>query len=66
VAAVTTVGNATLAAFVGGGGLGEPILSGLTLNDSRLILLGAVPAAMLALAMDAGLAWLAKRLAPVR
>jgi osmoprotectant transport system permease protein len=66
VAAVTTVGNATLAAFVGGGGLGEPILSGLTLNDNRLILLGAVPAAMLALAMDAGLAWLAKRLAPVR
>ena len=66
VAAVTTVGNATLAAFVGGGGLGEPILAGLTLNDDRLILLGAVPAAMLALAMDAALAWLAKRLAPQR
>jgi osmoprotectant transport system permease protein len=66
VAAVTTVGNATLAAFVGGGGLGEPILSGLTLNDTRLILLGAVPAAMLALAMDVALGWLAKRLAPQR
>jgi osmoprotectant transport system permease protein len=66
VAAVTTVGNATLAAFVGGGGLGEPILAGLTLNDTRLILLGAVPAAMLALAMDAALGWLAKRLAPQR
>ena len=66
VAAVTTVGNATLAAFVGGGGLGEPILAGLTLDDTRLILLGAVPAAMLALAMDAALGWLAKRLAPRR
>ena len=66
VAAVTTVGNATLAAFVGGGGLGEPILSGLTLNDTRLILLGAVPAAMLALTMDTGLAWISKKLAPVR
>jgi osmoprotectant transport system permease protein len=66
VAAVTAVGNATLAAFVGGGGLGEPILAGLTLNDNRLILLGAIPAALLAIAMDATLGALGKRLAPVR
>jgi osmoprotectant transport system permease protein len=66
VAAVTAVGNATLAAFVGGGGLGEPILAGLTLNDNRLILLGAIPAALLAIAMDGLLAILGKRLAPSR
>jgi osmoprotectant transport system permease protein len=66
VAAVTAVGNATLAAFVGGGGLGEPILAGLTLDDNRLILLGAIPAALLAIAMDGLLAALGKRLAPVR
>jgi osmoprotectant transport system permease protein len=66
VAAVTAVGNATLAAFVGGGGLGEPILAGLTLNDNRLILLGAIPAALLAIAMDGLLALLGKRLAPSR
>jgi osmoprotectant transport system permease protein len=51
-AAVIAVGTATLAAFVGGGGLGEAIVSGLTLNDPRLILLGAIPAALLALLVD--------------
>ena len=48
-AAVLTVGTATLAAFIGAGGLGEPIITGLQLADSRLILSGAVPAALLAL-----------------
>ncbi len=66
VAAVTAVGNATLAAFVGGGGLGEPILAGLTLNDNRLILLGAIPAALLAIGLDALLAATGRILAPVR
>jgi len=66
VATVTAVGNATLAAFVGGGGLGEPILAGLTLNDHRLILLGAIPAALLAIALDGILAAVGKRLAPAR
>jgi osmoprotectant transport system permease protein len=66
VAAVTAVGNATLAAFVGGGGLGEPILAGLTLNDNRLILLGAIPAALLAIVLDGLLGALGRRLAPVR
>ena len=51
-AAVLTVGTATLAAFIGAGGLGEPIITGLQLADSRLILSGAVPAALLALAVD--------------
>jgi osmoprotectant transport system permease protein len=47
--AVINVGTATLAALIGAGGLGEPILSGLNLNDHLTILEGAVPAALLAL-----------------
>ena len=47
-AAVISIGTATLAAFVGAGGLGEPIITGLSLNDHRLILEGAIPAACLA------------------
>ena len=47
-AAVINIGTATLAAFIGAGGLGEPIVTGLALNDSSLILEGAVPAAILA------------------
>ena len=55
-AAVIDVGTATLAAFIGAGGLGEPIVSGLALSDTRMILSGAIPAALLALAVDATLA----------
>jgi osmoprotectant transport system permease protein len=51
-AAVITVGAATLAAFIGAGGLGEPIVAGLALADTRMILSGALPAAVLALAVD--------------
>ena len=47
--AVINVGTATLAALIGAGGLGEPILSGLNLNDHTTILQGAIPAALLAL-----------------
>jgi osmoprotectant transport system permease protein len=47
-AAVINIGTATLAAFIGAGGLGEPIVTGLALNDAGLILQGAVPAALLA------------------
>jgi osmoprotectant transport system permease protein len=55
-AAVIDVGTATLAAFIGAGGLGEPIVAGLALSDTRMILSGAIPAALLAIAVDAGLA----------
>jgi len=55
-AAVIAVGTATLAAFIGAGGLGEPIATGLALADTRLILSGALPAAALALVVDALLA----------
>ncbi|MBA3761796.1 MAG: ABC transporter permease subunit [Chthoniobacterales bacterium] len=47
--AVINVGTATLAALIGAGGLGEPIISGLNLNDHATILQGAIPAAVLAL-----------------
>ena len=47
--AVINVGTATLAALIGAGGLGEPILSGIQLRQASLILQGAVPAALLAL-----------------
>jgi osmoprotectant transport system permease protein len=61
-AAVINVGTATLAAFIGAGGLGEPIVTGLALSDTRMILAGAIPAAALALAVDLALAG-AERLA---
>ena len=47
-AAVISIGTATLAAFIGAGGLGDPIVTGLALNDVNLILQGAIPAACLA------------------
>jgi osmoprotectant transport system permease protein len=52
--AVINVGTATLAGLIGGGGYGEPIQSGLQLNDTPTILLGAIPAAVLALLVQAG------------
>jgi len=51
--AVINVGNATMAAFVGAGGYGERIATGLALNDNVTLLAGAIPAALLALAVDA-------------
>ncbi|HEY0529250.1 MAG TPA: glycine betaine ABC transporter substrate-binding protein [Gemmatimonadaceae bacterium] len=63
-AAVITVGAATLAAFIGAGGLGEPIVAGLALADTRMILSGALPAALLALAVDAVLAVIERLVSP--
>ncbi len=51
-AAVVSVGIATLSAFIGAGGLGQFINRGLALANTRLILLGAIPAAILALIVD--------------
>ncbi len=48
-AAVINVGTATMAAFIGAGGFGERIVAGLAVNDSRVMLAGALPAAALAL-----------------
>jgi osmoprotectant transport system permease protein len=54
VAGAMTIGITTIAAFIGAGGLGDFIVQGLSLNDSRLILLGSIPAALLALVYDYG------------
>ena len=66
VATVLTIGIATIAAAVGAGGLGEFIFRGLAMVNNPLILAGAVPAALLALAADFGLSLLEKRLRPAR
>jgi osmoprotectant transport system permease protein len=63
-AAVINVGTATLAAFIGAGGLGDPIVAGLALSDTYLVLSGALPAAVLALAVDVGLQAVEDRLTP--
>ncbi len=64
VATVTTIGTATIAAAIGGGGLGVFIFRGVASVDSALILAGAVPAALLALLADGGLAWIERKLSP--
>jgi len=62
VAAVVGVGSATIAAAIGAGGLGAYIYRGLSMVDSTVILAGAIPAALLALAVDGGLLWVERRL----
>lgn len=62
--AIINVGTATLAAFIGSGGLGEPIQSGLSINNNDLILQGAIPAAVLALLVQAGFDLLDRLLIP--
>ena len=63
-AAVINVGTATLAAFIGAGGLGDPIAAGLALSDTRMILSGALPAALLALLVDGVLGWSERLVTP--
>ena len=63
-AAVISIGTATLAAFIGAGGLGDPIVTGLALNDHGLILQGALPAALLAIFTEFALEGLERLLSP--
>ena len=63
-AAVWTVGTATLAAFIGGGGYGDLIVRGLALDDVSLILAGAVPAALMALVFHGAFELLDRLLIP--
>jgi osmoprotectant transport system permease protein len=63
-AAVITVGTATLAAFIGAGGLGDPIVAGLALSDQRMVLSGAIPAAFLALLVDLALGLVERAVRP--
>jgi len=62
VAIVISVGLATIAAFIGAGGLGEFIFRGVAMVNNQLILAGAIPAAMLALLADFSVGWLERRL----
>ena len=65
-AAVNTVATPTLAAFTPAGGLGAPIAAGLALSDTRMILSGAIPAALLALGVDALLGGVERLVRPAR
>ncbi len=62
--AVINVGTATIGALIGAGGLGQPILTGIRLADIGLILQGAVPAALLALAVQSLFGWLERFFVP--
>jgi len=64
VATVATIGTATIAAAIGGGGLGVFIFRGVASVDTTQILAGAVPAALIALLADGGLGWIERRLSP--
>ena len=63
-AAVEVIGSATLAAFVGAGGLGAFITSGITLMDERMLLSGAIGVTLLALLAEWTLARLEARMTP--
>lgn len=62
-ALVICIGVATIAAAIGGGGLGDFIFRGIAMVDTRLLLAGAVPAALLALLADLGLTSIERRIA---
>jgi osmoprotectant transport system permease protein len=62
--AVINVGTATIGALIGAGGYGQPIITGIRLADFWLILQGALPAAILALLVQAGFSWAERALVP--
>jgi len=62
IATVATIGTATIAAAIGGGGLGVFIFRGISMVDTRTVLAGAVPAALMALVADEALEWMERRL----
>jgi osmoprotectant transport system permease protein len=62
--AVINIGTATLGALIGAGGYGQPIQTGLQMMDHREILFGAIPAALMALAIQGLLAWSERFLVP--
>ncbi|HEV3201691.1 MAG TPA: ABC transporter permease [Bryobacteraceae bacterium] len=64
IATVATIGTATIAAAIGGGGLGVFIFRGISMVDTPTVLAGAVPAAIMALLADEGLEWIERRLSP--
>lgn len=65
IATVTTIGTATIAAAIGGGGLGVFIFRGISMVDMTQVLAGAIPAAAMALLADEGLGWVERNLSRV-
>jgi osmoprotectant transport system permease protein len=61
IATVTTIGTATIAAAIGGGGLGTFVFRGIAMAHTNTILAGAVPAALMAIAADEALGWIERR-----
>ncbi len=61
IATVTTIGTATIAAAIGGGGLGTFVFRGIAMADSKTILAGAIPAALMAITADEALEWVERR-----
>jgi osmoprotectant transport system permease protein len=61
IATVTTIGTATIAAAIGGGGLGVFVFRGIAMADSTTILAGAVPAAVMAITADEVLGWIERQ-----
>ena len=64
IATVTSIGTATIAAFIGAGGLGVFLVRGISMMDKQSLLAGAVPAAAMALLADGGLEWIERKLSP--
>jgi len=64
IATVTTIGTATIAAFIGAGGLGVFLVRGIAMMDKQALLAGALPAAAMALLADEGLEWIERKLSP--
>lgn len=64
IATVTTIGTATVAAFIGAGGLGVFLVRGISMMDKQALLAGALPAAAMALIADEALEWIERKLSP--
>jgi len=64
IATVATIGTATIAAAIGGGGLGVFIFRGISMVDTPTVLAGALPAAMMAVVADEVLEWIERKLSP--
>lgn len=63
-AAVFVIASATLTAFIGSGGLGDPILQGIATMNNSLLLVGAIPVALLAILAELSLSWVERAATP--
>jgi osmoprotectant transport system permease protein len=63
-ATIEVIASATLAAFIGGGGLGIFITRGFALYDNAVLLVGAIPVALMALSAEVGISWIERMVQP--